>query len=41
MLEEKSKLGKTWDLLGICTWEVVGIFFRVVTESLAEKVMFE
>lgn len=41
MLEEKSKLGKGWELLGVCTWEVVGILFSVVTETLAEKVTFE
>lgn len=41
MLEEKSKLGTGWELLGVCTWEVVRILFSVVTESLAEKVTFE
>lgn len=41
MLEEKSKLGKGWEVLGVCTWGVVGILCKVVTESLAEKVTFE
>lgn len=37
----ESKLGKGREVLGICTWRVVGILCRVVTESLAEKVRFE